>query len=498
MPKRRRSLRTKLTLWMIAVSAIIQGTFVVLILLYERSTIGRFFDERLLGRSISIRAEVERLLPQIADADLERIAARYASEFVMLTNFAFVLYGPDGTVIASTERPPPFDQDLAPRDPLPRSPRVHSVEKDLLPSLRDAQGSVRAIDVDIERPEGEYRLLIATTDEPARRLISHLGEILVIALLAGLVGAAISAWIISGIATAPLRRVLESMKEMSPGTVSRAVEMHGGSEELAVVRRELDAMRARMEEGFKAQERFISNVSHEIKTPISVLMTEMQTLPPLEKAPPQFREFIQSVGDEMRRLGGMVESFLLLTRVRDGKPIQARVGAYQVNELLMDAIESSTAIAEQYEVLLSPTLLENDQDLDLSVRGVPDLLRTMLDNLIRNAIRFSPPHEHVYISARHEDNQVIIEIRDYGPGIPENLLLKIFDRFAQSDSEIKRGRGHGLGLEIAQGIAELHGGWITVENCADRGCRFTVRLPVGDNPSGSRVGNATADARPPE
>ncbi len=463
---------------MVAVWGVIHFTLALVILLYERNSVNDFFDSRLQFRIIDILAEVRPKLPGITDDDLEMIAARH-SKMVLHEQFALVLYAPGGEVVASTHRPVPSIEALAAdaKRPLKSARPFRTTVFDL--GQQERRTTPRAILVDVPMDGTvRYRLLAATTDTYATRMLARLREVLLASILAGLVGASVGGWLISGLATAPLRRLLESMKSMSPDTVGTAVEMRGGSEELAVVRRELDAMRSRMQEGFKAQERFISNVSHEIKTPISVLLTEMQTIPTIKESPPEVQEFVVSVREELRRLGGMVESFLLLTRVRDGKPLTAIAGAYQVNELIMDCVESCAPMAGQHSVVLDPRLISDDEQLDLSIHGVPDLLRTMLDNLVRNAIRFSPADGRVTISAGREGDRVHFVVRDEGPGIPPTLIDKVFDRFAQAESEERRGRGHGLGLAIAQGIAELHGGNISVENCPDRGCCFTVMLPV--------------------
>jgi signal transduction histidine kinase len=128
--------------------------------------------------------------------------------------------------------------------------------------------------------------------------------------------------------------------------------------------------------------------------------------------------------------------------------------------------------------------------MDTAVAGEPELLRTMLDNLVRNAIRFSPTDERVEVEASVVGDRVKIRVRDYGPGIPAAQLATIFDRFAQAPEEQRKGRGHGLGLAIALGIAELHGGSISAENCEDRGCTFVVELPQF-RPGAKGVGPAT-------
>jgi signal transduction histidine kinase len=113
------------------------------------------------------------------------------------------------------------------------------------------------------------------------------------------------------------------------------------------------------------------------------------------------------------------------------------------------------------------------------VAGDRELLITMLDNLIRNACRFSPTGATVEVSAAIQDKRVRVGVRDHGPGVPPMMLEKIFERFVQADQSEPSGRkGSGIGLAIAQGIAELHGGTIDVKNNEDAGCTFSVELPL--------------------
>jgi signal transduction histidine kinase len=178
-----------------------------------------------------------------------------------------------------------------------------------------------------------------------------------------------------------------------------------------------------------------------------------------------------------------VESFLMLTRITDG---DGRIGLkrYAANDLVVDSVENCGLMAHQHGVRLAPELLEDDEFIDTVIAGDPELLRTMLDNLVCNAIRFSPRGGTIGIAARRSGSAVTVTVRDDGAGIPENRLSTIFDRMAPASGDNQSGRGHGFGLAIAQGIAELHGGIIAVANRETGGCEFCVTLPVA---SGSRI-----------
>ena len=317
----------------------------------------------------------------------------------------------------------------------------------------------------------------SSLDPFVRSLWNELSFRAVIATPIGLLVAAVAGWFIAGFAVRPLQRLSQIAARLRPDTLQEPIHIGSRASELTGLQSELDQMRQRLEAGYEAQERFVANVSHEIKTPIATVLTEAQTLPKAVPLQPEVRQFIESTQDEMRRLGRLVESFLLLTRVRHGKPLQSTARAVSINEIVMDSVQHCWKMAEQYEVRLIPELAAEDER-DLKLHGDPDLLRTMVDNLIRNAIRFSPKNEAIPVLIKRSADEVCVCVRDRGPGISPELADKIFDRFSQAKSEEKLGRGSGLGLEIAQGIAELHGGRIVVTNLEGSGCEFCATLPL--------------------
>ncbi|MBK7406124.1 MAG: HAMP domain-containing histidine kinase [Phycisphaerales bacterium] len=164
-----------------------------------------------------------------------------------------------------------------------------------------------------------------------------------------------------------------------------------------------------------------------------------------------------------------------------------------VFDLLIDAVAECGREARRKNIHLIPTIGDPGPEIDdLELRGDPDLLRTMVVNLLRNAISFSPSGENIDVRAALDGDFAEISVRDRGPGVPEEMLELIFDRFFQAPSTGPRRSGSGLGLAIARSVASLHGGAVRVENCPDRGAAFTVRLPLA-----GREPEKPADAEPP-
>jgi signal transduction histidine kinase len=196
-----------------------------------------------------------------------------------------------------------------------------------------------------------------------------------------------------------------------------------------------------------------------------------------ERSEEEYARFVTDVQDGVRSLAQTVDSLLTLARSEAGIPV-ANVSAVSLNEMVMDAVERCSAAATQREVRLVPELvLPQGDEPDPTVLGDGALLRLMVSNLIRNAIRYSPPDDTVNVTIALEGDSAVITVRDHGPGIPAEFLDKVFDRFFRVGDPKSSFKGAGLGLTIVRGVARLHGGNVQVRNHPDGGCEFTVRLP---------------------
>ncbi len=475
-------MRLRLTLWVVVIFSIIQWSSGVVFWLYQSASMTRLFDDQLIMRAVEVADEIEPWLPNIEEQQLARIAVNKGQFFQFDVAFIEVFHADGSKVIP--ERPRVIQED-AKRIAMAASqtaPVVESTEIliDSAPNARPLPARAVFVRVDTDG-RGDFIVVMARSDAFVQRQLALLRNVLVLAGIIGPLAAAVAGWFIGGIAVAPFERLSTLAKNLRPESIGRELEMDSSNSEVVRLADELDQARRRILEGFAAQERFLSNVSHEIKTPIAVMLMEAQTLD-TSGSSQNVRDFVDSASEEMLRLGRLVESFLTLTRVRDGKGLTS-IKVYAANDLVIDSAEHCAPMARQYRVRLSPKILSDESTMDVALAVEPELLCTMLDNLVRNAIRFSPVDERVEIEASVDGDRLKIRVRDYGPGIPPAQLATIFDRFAQAPEEQRKGRGHGLGLAIAQGIAELHGGSIGAENCEDRGCTFVIDLPQYNPPA---------------
>ncbi|MCA9312366.1 MAG: hypothetical protein KDA21_14225, partial [Phycisphaerales bacterium] len=461
------SLRLRLTVWVVAIFLLIQIVTGGVFWLYQRSAILRVFQERLTERAEYMALVVRDMLPDVREEEIDELELR-ESENVQFEDVTVDVVDASGRSIVT-------DQEVWPRtveayaepalaDGRPRRGRMRDAYE-FSESSAGQNAEVIAFPI-VEEGLPRVALVVVSSDAFVVRQLALVTRALLIGGGFGLVASAVSGWLIAGMAVEPLRRLLKMASEFNPESIGRELAMESRSSEVAHLAAELEAARERIREAFAAQERFLSNISHEIKTPISTLLIEAQTLN-RTGFPAEAVEFIETTEDEMRKLGKLVESFLMLTRMQDG-PSPMRLRSYPANELVMDSVEHCSAMADQYGVTLEPVLAADEEALTAMLRGDHELLRTMLDNLVRNAIRFTPRGCRVQVSAAVEGDHFAITVLDEGPGIPPEMLDKIFNRFVRTPDEVSRVRGHGLGLAIAQGIAELHGGGITVCNRPER------------------------------
>lgn len=473
-PRSGMSLRTRLTLWVVAIFAIIQFSSLSVFWLYERAAISQAVNDNLLDHARGIVDEVRQRIPLLTRAELDHLVETEMRFSQFRLAVADVLDQSGERALAPPIKHIDWARAGIAEPPVPGRPVFPTLSFDHFPDAERDRESLRAVAVGFPVGEQTWTLALGAVDVAFPARMKLITEFAVISAIVSSLAAAASAWFVAGIAIAPLERLRGMAERLDPTTIGREIEQDARAPEVARLTEELEKARRRIQLAFIAQERFLSNVSHEIKTPIAVMLTEAQTLD-LSGCPTHIAEFISNSEEEMIRLGKLVESFLTLTRIQDGKGL-ARMKSYAVNDLVMDSVQNCSMMAGQYRIRLAPRLLTGDDHVEVCIEGEPNLLRTMVENLIRNAIRFSPEHGAVEVEAFLDSGNVCIAVRDRGPGIPPERLETIFDRFSHANE--RHGRGHGLGLAISQGIAELHRGAIRAQNRPDGGCEFTITLPL--------------------
>jgi two-component system OmpR family sensor kinase len=321
---------------------------------------------------------------------------------------------------------------------------------------------------------GPHVLQVAAPLESRDRLLRRVAVLLGVLTL--LVSGAnfLGSWWLAARAVRPVREITQQAKAIEAGTLDRRISAYADSEEYDGLVRVLNTMLARLYASFETQRRFAADASHELRSPLTALRGEIELARRRRREPEEYERVLDSALEEVERLSRITEDLLMLAR-SDAQVLEPALADVKLDQLARDVVERLRRAARAKEVHLEVTA-----PAPVTARADRDLMQRLLWNLLANAIKFTPAGGNVDVRLAREDGRAIIEVRDDGPGIPEQDLDRVFDRFYQISQARTPGidSGTGLGLSIVQAIAELHGGAVTAANRPGGGAVFRLTLPA--------------------
>jgi len=268
----------------------------------------------------------------------------------------------------------------------------------------------------------------------------------------------------------PIKDLRVGMQKIADGKFDTRLYTKSSSNEIQEVFAGFNMMAQELESTEILQTDFVSNVSHEFKTPINAIEGYTMLLQSTENIDEVENEYIEKILFNTRRLSSLVSNMLLISKI-ENQSIQTNQEEYGLDEQIREAILAS-------ECAWEPKNIEFDVDLDLVMYcGNKNIMHHVWSNLLSNAIKFSPDGGVIKMRLFKKDAQVVFSIEDEGPGLSEEAQKHLFDKFYQADTSHKE-EGNGLGLALVKKILSLCDGEISAENMKDGGCRFTVTLPI--------------------
>jgi signal transduction histidine kinase len=293
-----------------------------------------------------------------------------------------------------------------------------------------------------------------------------------IILLIAAIAVGVLSYILASEATVPINQLAQAMREIGSEGLSRRLRWKGRQDEVGALAHAFDELLARLEEAFARERQFISDASHELKTPLTSINANAQMLVRWGDRDERIRrESLETIIAETASLAGMVNGMLTLAKADSGEAIPKE--PLSLPALALEAVNVTMQRAGEKGLTLD---LEAPPPAPI-VEADPALMRQLLTNLIDNAIKFTETGG-VTVRVFSADGEAIAEVQDTGPGIDPEELPLIFDRFYRTDKSRTRAvPGTGLGLAIARSIARIHGGRLEAERPDSGGTLFRVRLP---------------------
>ena len=270
----------------------------------------------------------------------------------------------------------------------------------------------------------------------------------------------------------PVAVVTEAAKRISAGSYGARIE-NKYSDELGELVDNINDMSLKISQNEKMKSEFISSVSHELRTPLTAINGWGETIleDDLEGDPVQLRRGIRIIVNESRRLSNMVEELLDFSKMEDGR-FTLQIENVDLQAELEDAIFTYQELFRQDGILLE---YSPDDMLLPMIPGDPERLKQVFCNVLDNASKHGGAGTRIAVSIVQEGSEQVVRVRDYGPGIPEEELPFIKQKFYKGTS---KARGSGIGLAVCDEIINLHGGTFTIGNAEGGGAVVTIRLPV--------------------
>jgi len=267
----------------------------------------------------------------------------------------------------------------------------------------------------------------------------------------------------------PVAEIIEKAKRIASGSYGVQIQTRY-QDEIGELAQTINEMSSKIAQNEKMQAEFISQLSHELRTPLTVINGWSETLLADENMDADTRQGMKIISSEAKRLTEMVMELLDFTRMQDGRMTLA-VEMTDIRSEFEDTVYMYGSRLKQDGIQLH--YMENDEDIP-EISCDPKRLRQVFLNILDNARKHGGDGRRIEASMSYEHDEVVVRIRDYGPGIPEDEIPLVKKKFYKGSS---KARGTGIGLAVCDEIVEMHGGTLTLENAEGGGTLVTVRLP---------------------
>lgn len=355
---------------------------------------------------------------------------------------------------------------------------------------------VHAVPGEPRRADNKYPFLVLTVCAPLEPM-----ETMLAALAGLLVLLSLGLWLLSLLlcrrlsrhALAPLTRMVASAESLDASDPGWQLEEAGTRDELDQLGRSFNGLLSRLHSAFERQRRFSSDASHQLRTPLTVLIGQIEVALRRDRTEDEYRRTLRSALGQAARLGQIVEALLFLARAEG----DAQLPPGEPLDLNRWLTEHLALLPESGHALpIVPHFAEGD---GVWVRAHPALLGQLLDNLLDNARKYGAPGTVVRVEARRDEGEAVLAVEDSGPGIRPEDIARVFEPFYRSAEARRLGTpGVGLGLAVVQRIALACGGTVRAHSQPGKGCRIEVRLPAiapgPEETAPARTGSSTPAA----
>ena len=329
---------------------------------------------------------------------------------------------------------------------------------------------IRLLSVTYKFSEGWLTIQVANSLEDTYVLLSSFRKIVIISypIIFLLCGA--GTFLITGWALRSIRSFAESIDQISDRELSKRIDEEDSVYELKGLASSFNKMLNRLDLSFNKQRQFLSDASHELRTPTSIIRSYCDVTLNRERTADEYKDVLRKVSESVNRMCNIINHILTISRF-DSSVISLRPVRINIKDMIEDVVRLVEPNAVSRGVKI------NSSCSDVYINGDREGITEVFSNIVENAIKYNKPEGIIDIHTSEVNGYAVINISDTGIGIPEDEIGKVFDRFYRVDASRGQTVGSGLGLSIVRAIVESHGGRIEVESTLGKGSIFRVILP---------------------
>lgn len=402
-----------------------------------------------------VQGQLENELQELAAA----VTGVYAEK---LSGHYYQIVASDGHILVRSPSLALADESL----PLIKA----ATEPDVRTIVGPAGEHVRMLSQSFDFSVGRLTFQAADSLDETYELMGSFRNIVLIIFPTVFIICGIGVFLVTSWALRSLKSFTVKVGQITEENLSQRLEERGVVTELKPLAASFNTMLSRLEESFSRQKQFLSDASHELRTPTSIIKSFCDVTLNRERNAADYKESIKKIGDTVNRMCDIINRILVISRL-DNKTIQFK----PVKIDLMDLMKDVKKLIEQPALNKGITF-----DIDgkgVVVKGDREGLTEVFTNIVENAIKYNRQNGTVSIDVNEYMGNAVVSVADTGIGIPEGETEKIFDRFYRVDASRGITVGSGLGLSIVRTIVEAHGGRVQVKSDAGKGTTFTVFLP---------------------
>ncbi|HEX8348334.1 MAG TPA: HAMP domain-containing sensor histidine kinase [Hymenobacter sp.] len=323
---------------------------------------------------------------------------------------------------------------------------------------------------------GDFVVVASSVDTESLEQLQQERHILVAGLLASFIIVGIGGWFFAGQALRPMKHIVQEVDSIRASDLHRRLSQSDGQDEVSHLAQRFNSLLDRLEIAFAGQRTFVRDASHELRTPITALIGQLEVALLQERTPGEYRRVLQSTLDAARLLKDLTNGLLQIAKVSDD-PSQVPLTLVRLDELLLQAHEEMQRRHHTCRIDLD---FGESSAVSFAVRGNEALLLAAVLNILENACKFSVGSRQPIVAALTCNGRVVsLEVRDQGVGMSETDRQQVFVPFFRAEAT-RTVPGHGIGLPLTAKIMELHSGIVRIESQLASGTQVWLEWPVSD------------------